>query len=390
MNVTNTISFFDNNATTRPDPAVVEAMLPWLRDHYGNPSSAHVLGIRAEGALVHAREQVAALLDAQPAELVFTSGGTEAINHALRGAAEAWPAKRHIVTTAVEHRAVGAPVAWLQRQGYEVTVLGVDGQGRLDLESLETVLRSDTLMVVLMAANNETGVCFPIAEVVRVAHRMGTLVAVDAVQAVGKLPVSVRDWGVDLLAFSGHKFHGPKGVGGLWIRRGLRLKPLLLGGDQERGRRGGTENLPGIVGMGQAAELARTHRSEMGRVESLRDGLEAELRRSVPEVHIHGAGAERLPNTSLVAFPGLEGEALQLRLSERGICVSTGSACTTGRPEPSHVLRAMGVDPVVARGTIRISLSRYTTESEVETLLRAVSEVVHELRSQGPLVRRMR
>lgn len=384
------VIYLDNNATTRPAPEVVEALLPWLREQYGNPSSGHLLGLQAEGALVQARAQVASLLGAQPAEIVFTSGGTEALNHALRGAAEAFPAKRHLVTTAVEHSAVRALAAWLQHQGFEITVLGVDGEGRLDLAELEAVLRPDTLMVALMAANNETGVRFPVAEAAARAKRAGALVAVDAIQAVGKVPVDVAAWGADLVAFSGHKFHGPKGVGGLWIRRGVRLRPFVVGGQQERGRRGGTENLPGLVGLGKAAELALAHLPDRARVAALRDRLEAGLQVALPDLHIHGAGAERLPNTSLMAFPGVEGEALQLRLNERGICVSTGSACTTGRPEPSHVLQAMGVPAELARGTVRFSLCRETTVEEVEAVVAILPELIRDLRASGSLARRVR
>lgn len=384
------VIYLDNNATTRPAPEVVEALLPWLREQYGNPSSGHLLGLQAEGALVQARAQVASLLGAQPAEIAFTSGGTEALNHALRGAAEAFPAKRHLVTTAVEHSAVRALAGWLQHQGLEVTVLGVDGEGRLDLAELEAALRPDTLMVALMAANNETGVRFPVAEAAARAKRAGALLAVDAVQALGKIPVDVAAWGADLVAFSGHKFHGPKGVGGLWIRRGVRLRPFMVGGQQERGRRGGTENLPGLVGLGKAAELALAHLPDQALVAALRDRLEAGLREALPDLRIHGAGAERLPNTSLFAVPGVEGEALQLRLNERGICVSTGSACTTGRPEPSHVLQAMGVSPELARGTVRLSLSRETTAEEVEAVVSVLPQVIQELRDSGSLTRRVR
>lgn len=384
------VIYLDNNATTRPAPEVVEALLPWLREQYGNPSSGHLLGLQAEGALVQARAQVAALLGAQPPEIVFTSGGTEALNHALRGAAEAFPAKRHVVTTAVEHSAVRALVGWLHRQGCAITVLGVDGEGRLDLAELEAALRPDTLMVALMAANNETGVRFPVAEAAARAKRAGALVALDAVQAVGKIPVDVAAWGADLVAFSGHKFHGPKGVGGLWIRRGVRLRPFLVGGEQERGRRGGTENLPGIVGLGKAAELALAHLQDQARVAALRDHLEAGLREALPDLRIHGLGADRLPNTSLMAFPGVEGEALQLRLSEWGICVSTGSACTTGRPEPSHVLQAMGIPTELARGTVRLSLSRETTSEEVEAVVSVLPQVVRDLRASGSMARRVR
>lgn len=380
--------YLDNNATTRLAPEVLESMLPCFQEHYGNPSSAHVLGLLAEGALVQAREQVAGLLNCQPAELVFNGSGTEGLNHAFRGVFEASPAKRHFITTAVEHSAVLSLVEWLRRQGADVTVLPVDGEGRLDLDSLEAAIRPETALVSVMAANNETGVCFPLEAIARIVKAKGALFHVDGTQAGGKLPLDLAALPADLLNLSAHKLHGPKGVGALFIRRGLRLKPFMVGGHQERGRRGGTENLPGIVGFGRAAALAQRGLDDMARVRQLRDGLEAALRAAVPEIRIHGEAASRLPNTSFIGFAGIEGEALLLRLSQAGICVATGSACTTGQKEPSHVLRAMGVDGAFALGTVRLSLSRYTTEDEIARVVEVLPGLVQELRDARPMARR--
>lgn len=377
--------YLDHNATTPLAPEALEAMLPYLRDQFGNAGSGHALGLVAQEALVRARAQVAALLNADPGELVFGSGGTESLNHALRGALT--PVKRHLVSTAVEHSATLAILEDLKRTGVEVTLVGVDAQGCLDLEALEAAIRPDTALVSVMAANNETGVLFPVAEVARLAKAKGALVHTDATQAVGKVKVDVRAWGVDLLTFSGHKFHGPKGIGGLFIRRGVRLRPFLVGGQQERGRRGGTENVPAIVGMGRAAELAQAGLEDMARLAQVRNAFEARLKADHPDLVVHGAGAERLPNTLLAGFPGLEGEALLLRLSQRGICVSVGSACTTGQREPSHVLRAMGADHAAARGTLRFSLGPGQTEAELLTVADVLAERVTDLRAKGGLGR---
>lgn len=374
-------TYLDHNATTPLAPEALEAMLPFLRDLYGNAGSAHGLGLLSEGAVVAARAQVAALLGADPAEIVFTSGGTESLNQALRGALQ--PGKRHLVSTAVEHSAALAILEDLRRQGAEVTLLGVDCDGRLDLAALEAAIRPDTALVSVMAANNETGVHFPVAEAARLARAKGARFHTDATQALGRIPVDVRAWGVDLLTFSGHKVHGPKGTGGLFIRRGVRLQPFQVGGQQERGRRGGTENVPGIVGLGKAAEMAAQGLADMARIAALRDRLEAKLRVLEPALVIHGEGMERLPNTTLVGFPGLEGEALLLRLSQRGICVSVGSACTTGQREPSHVLRAMGADPAAARGTLRISLGHPNTEDDILALVSALGALLPELKAQA-------
>ncbi|NWJ39671.1 MAG: aminotransferase class V-fold PLP-dependent enzyme [Geothrix sp.] len=372
--------YLDHNATTALDSEAFEAMRPWFTERFGNASAAYALGHLSDGAVVAAREQAAALVGCTPAEVVFTSGGTESLNHAVKGVWEALPAKRHLVTTAVEHPALRALVVWWKGQGGEITDVGVDGEGRLDLAALEAAVRPDTALVAIMAANNETGVLFPVAEAARIAKARGALFLVDATQAAGKIPVDAVAWGADLLCLSGHKFHGPKGTGLLMIRRGVRLKPLMLGGSQERGRRGGTENVPGIVGLGKAAERARLGLPRMERVRQLRDGLEARLGEDIPELRIHGGGASRLPNTSLVGFAGLEGEALQLRLGEHGICVSTGSACSTGMREPSHVLRAMQVPEAYAIGTVRFSLGRDTTEGELAMVLDLLPGLVLALR----------
>ncbi len=375
------ITYLDHNATTALDPEVFEAMRPWFTERFGNASSAYALGHLSDGAVVAAREQAAALVGCTPAEVVFTSGGTESLNHAVKGAWEALPGKRHLVATAVEHPAVRALVQWWRAMGGEVSDVGVDGEGRLDLAALESLVRADTALVAVMAANNESGVLFPVAEAGRIAKAKGALFLVDATQAMGKIPVDAAAWGADLLSLSGHKFHGPKGTGLLMIRRGVRLKPLMLGGSQERGRRGGTENVPGLVGLGKAAELAQARLPEMTRVRALRDRFELELSARVPDLRIHGVGAERLPNTSLVGFAGVEGEAVQLRLAEQGICVSTGSACSTGMHEPSHVLRAMGVPDLYARGTVRFSLGRGTTEDAVDRVLDLLPGMISELRN---------
>ena len=382
--------YLDHNATTALDPLAFEAMRPWFTERFGNASAAYALGHLSDGAVVAAREQAATLVGCTPSEIVFTSGGTESLNHAFRGVWEAFPTKRHLVTTAVEHPAVRALVLWWKGQGGEATDVGVDGEGRLDLAALERALRPDTGLVAIMAANNESGVLFPVDEAASIAKSKGALFLVDATQAAGKIPMDAAAWGADLLTLSGHKFHGPKGTGLLMIRRGVRLKPLMVGGAQERGRRGGTENVPGIVGLGKAAELARARLPEMDQVRRLRDAFEIRLLTEIPEVRIHGADAERLPNTCLAGFAGIEGEALQLKLAEQGICVSTGSACSTGMREPSHVLRAMGVPEAYARGTVRFSLGRETTSESMKKVLEILPSLVAGLRDGSPFASRKR
>ena len=375
--------YLDNNATTRLAEEALEGMLPFLRDQYGNAGSAHLLGRLAEGAVVVARERCAALLGCAPAELVFNSGGTEGINHAFRGVFQAFPARRHFVITAVEHSAVLAMADWARENGAQVTVLGVDSQGRLDLGELEACLGPGTALVSVMAANNETGVLFPLEAIARIVKAKGILLHVDGTQALGKVPVDLKRLPVDLFNFSGHKFHGPKGTGGLFLRRGLRLRPFMIGGGQERGRRGGTENVPGLVGLGLAAELAQAHLAGGSGVAALRDRLEAFVLAHIPGSRVNGAEAGRVPNTSMISFDGVEGEAVLLRLSERGICVSTGSACTTGQKEPSHVLRAMGVPASGAMGSVRFSLSRSTTAEEIAQVEACLPGILADLRGQG-------
>ena len=366
--------YLDNNATTMLAPEALEAMLPFLREEYGNAGSAHVLGRLSEGAVVNARGQLAEFLGCQETELVFNSGGTEGLNHAIRGVFEAVPNKRHFITTAVEHSAVLAIADWLKRQGAETTLLGVDREGRLDLAELAAALRPDTALVSVMAANNESGVLFPLAEAGALVKAKGALFHVDGTQAVGKVPIDLSRLPIDLFNLSSHKFHGPKGIGALYVRRGLRSA---------------TENVAGIVGLGQAAALAGQNLEAMGgRVRALRDQLEAGILERVGETRVNGAGAERLPNTAFISFRGIEGEALFLKLSDRGVCVSTGSACTTGQREPSHVLRAMGVPVDEAMGTVRFSLSRYTTEAEILKVAELVPDLVVELRASGALGRR--
>ena len=375
--------YLDNNATTSLAEEALEGMLPFLRDQYGNAGSAHLLGRLAEGAVVVARERCAALLGCAPAELVFNSGGTEGINHAFRGVFQAFPARRHFVITAVEHSAVLAMADWARENGAQVTVLGVDSQGRLDLGELEACLGPGTALVSVMAANNETGVLFPLEAIARIVKAKGILLHVDGTQALGKVPVDLKRLPVDLFNFSGHKFHGPKGTGGLFLRRGLRLRPFMIGGGQERGRRGGTENVPGLVGLGLAADLAQAHLAGGSGVAALRDRLEAFVLARIPGSRVNGAEAGRVPNTSMISFDGVEGEAVLLRLSERGICVSTGSACTTGQKEPSHVLRAMGVPASGAMGSVRFSLSRSTTAEEIAQVEACLPGILADLRGQG-------
>ena len=381
------IIYLDNNATTRLAPEVLHAMLPFLGESYGNAGSGHLLGHLSEGAVVQARDQVAAMLGCSPAEILFNSGGTEGINHAFHGIFEAFPKKQHFIISAVEHPAVLAVCEWLKHKGSEFTMLDVDDEGRLDLAGLEASIRPDTALVSLMAANNESGVLFPMGKVAEIVKGKGALLHVDATQAIGKEALDLARLPIDLLNFSGHKFHGPKGTGALFIRRGLRLKPFMLGGHQERGRRGGTENVPGIVGLGKACELAVEHLPQVAVISGLRDRLESVLQAGIADVRINGGGSPRLPNTSFLSFKGIEGEALLLKLNERGVCVSTGSACTTGQKEQSHVLRAMGVPTDFAMGTIRISLSRYTTTDEIQTVMEMLPGIVDDLRRSSLFAR---
>jgi cysteine desulfurase len=383
--------YFDHNATTPVHPAVVEAMVAALRDDYGNPSSVHRLGQRAKARLDEARGAVAALIGAEPGEIVFTSGGTEADNFALRGAAEALEAtgRRHVVVSAIEHEAVLNTARALGRRGWRLSIVPVDPRGVVAPEAVAECLADDTVVVSVMLANNEIGTIQPIAAIAELAHARGALVHTDAVQAVGKIPVDVGALGVDLLSLSAHKFNGPKGVGALWIRRGTRLVPLLTGGRHERNRRAGTENVPGIVGLGVAARLAREKlEGEAARLAALRDRLEAGILARVPGTAVNGGGAPRVPNTTNVSFERVEAESLLIALDLEGVAVSTGAACSSGALEPSHVLRALGLPPQRVQGSIRFSLGLGNTEADVDYVLDRLPALVEKLRAlTRPLAR---
>jgi cysteine desulfurase len=379
------VVYLDNNATTKVAGEVLEEMLPYFTELYGNPSSMHSFGGQVEKKITDARESVSALIGCTPPELVFTSCGTESDNTAIRGVLEANPAKRHIITTKVEHPAVLNLAKYLQRLGYYVTYLSVDRQGMLDLDELRDSIRGDTALVSIMWANNETGTLFPVEKIAQIAKEKGVLFHCDAVQAAGKLPIDMDVVPIDLLSISGHKIHAPKGVAALYIRRGTRFNPFLVGGHQEKGRRGGTENVASIIGFGKAAELAQESLGdEMGRVRYLRTRLETALIKSAGGCRLNGHPTERLPNTCNVSFEFIEGEGILLLLDEAGIAASSGSACTSGSLEPSHVLRAMGVPFTCAHGSIRFSLSRYTTEEEIDYVIEVVPSIVRRLREISP------
>ena len=377
--------YLDNNATTAVAPEVLSEMLPFFKEKYGNPSSAYSFGGNLQKDLERARERTAALFSCHPTEIVFTSCGTESDNFAIRGLVDAYPEKTHVILTKVEHPAVKNQAAYLRKKGLRVTEIGVSHKGNLDLEELRAAIDNDTLVVSCMMANNETGVIFPLEEICRIAKERGVFVHTDAVQAVGKIPLDMTRLPVDLAAFSGHKFHAPKGVGGLFIRRGLKIRPFLIGGHQERSRRGGTENLASIVGMGKAAELAASRLGEEAtRVRALRDRLERGILKSIGNTEVNGDPEHRVPNTTNIGIHFIEGEALLLALDKHGICASTGSACASGSLQPSHVLRAMGVPFTCIHGSLRFSLSTYTTEAEVDYVLEALPGIVSRLRELSP------
>lgn len=376
--------YLDNNATTRVAPEVLDAMLPFLREHWGNPSSAYSFGQRLARPLDEARQRVAALVNAEPGEILFTSGGSESINTALHSAVITRPDKRHVVTTAVEHSATLKYCQFLQKRGFDITFLPVSPDGALSLEALQEAIRPDTALVSVMWANNETGILFPIRQIAAICRAKGVLFHTDAVQAAGKLPLDVQEAGVDFLSIAAHKFHGPKGVGALYIKRRTRFQPYVLGGGQERGRRGGTENVAGIVGFGRAAELALENLREMeGRIRKLRDDLEGGLLRAIPGSLLNGASEPRLPNTSNLAFEGVEAEGVLMLLDQAGICASSGSACTTGSLEPSHVLVAMGCSPARARGSLRFSLGRYNSAEDIRRVLDSMPAIISRLRAHA-------
>ncbi|NLN38028.1 MAG: cysteine desulfurase NifS [Smithella sp.] len=377
--------YMDNNATAKVADEVLQAMLPYFSDFYGNPSSMHTFGGQVGRKIQQARGQVAQLLGAQPEEIVFTSCGTESDNAAIRSALAVQPDKRHIIISRVEHPAVRVLCDHLSREGYRVTQLPVDKGGILDLELLEKSLTPDTAVVSLMWGNNETGVIFPVEEAARLAHDRDVMFHTDAVQATGKIPINMKNNVIDMLSISGHKMHAPKGVGVLYVRRGTKFAPFLIGGHQEKGRRGGTENTPGIIGLGKACELAAQNLvEESTRVKRLRDKLEKELLTKIPQSRVNGDTENRLPNTTNISFEYVEGEAILLLMNELGICASSGSACTSGALQPSHVLRAMGVPFTMAHGSIRFSLSIYNTEEEVDFVIEKMPPIIERLREMSP------
>ena len=377
--------YLDNNATTQVAPEVLEAMLPYFHELYGNPSSMHSFGGQVMKQVRKAREQVAALLGASPEEIIFTSCGSESDNAAIRSALASYPDKKHIVTSRVEHPAVRALCAHLATQGYRVTELPVDGEGRLDMEQYRRALTPDTAIVSLMWANNETGVIFPIEKAAEMARERGILFHTDAVQSVGKIPINLADMPIDMLSLSGHKLHAPKGIGVLYVRKGTKFSPFLIGGHQERGRRGGTEATPSIIGLGVAAELAQKKMDfENTFVKGLRDRLEDTILKTVANTKVNGDRANRLPNTTNISFEFVEGEGILLMMDEFGICASSGSACTSGSLQPSHVLRAMGIPFTMAHGSIRFSLSVYNTDEEIDFVIEKLPPIIETLRSMSP------
>lgn len=379
------VIYMDNNATTKVAPEVLEAMRPYFTELYGNPSSMHTFGGSVAKHIAEAREKVAALIGAAPGEIIFTSCGTESDNTAIHAAIRSNPDKKHIITTRVEHPAVKNVFERLSKQGYRVTLVPVDREGRLDTAYLYSQLSDETAVVSVMWANNETGVIFPIREIGEKLHEKGIVFHTDAVQAVGKIPIDLAQDPVDMLSLSGHKLHGPKGIGALYVRKGTKFSPLLLGGHQEHGRRGGTENVASIVGLGRASELAMKRMGEENsRVRQLRDRLETGLIRQIPSAMVNGDRNQRLPNTTSIAFEYVEGESILLLMDQHGICASSGSACTSGSLEPSHVLRAMGVPFTAAHGSIRFSLSVYNTEAEIDSVIEKLPPIIERLRGMSP------
>jgi len=376
--------YLDNNATTPLDPAVIEEMLPFLTRYYGNPSSGYAFAAKARKAVELARERLAALLRCEPSEIIFISGGTESNNAVIHSALQFEPRGKHLVISSVEHSAVLRPCQDLEKRGCHVTFLDVDRDGNVDVGQVEAAIRPETALVSIMWANNETGVLFPVERIAEICHRKGVLFHTDAVQAIGKIPIRLRDTAVNFLSLSAHKFHGPKGVGALYVNRRTRFTPLVAGGGQENGRRGGTENAAGIVGLGKAAELAGKHLTE-GKcsVRSMRDRFEKALLETVNGALVNGAGAERIPNTSSLAFEGIESSAALLLLDRHRICCSAGSACRTGSQEASHVLRAMNPKGDGARRSLRFSFSRFNTEAQIDHATEIVPKVIEKLRQMS-------
>lgn len=378
--------YLDSNATTRVAPEVRDVMEPFFNELYGNPSSMHAFGGQVAKFVARAREEAAAFINASPEEIIFTSCATESDNTAIRGAAEFFGRGTKIITSAVEHPAVLQPCRRLKAQGHEVVELPVDHVGQIDVERLRAELKGTKNAVVsMMWANNETGTVFPIEKIAEVCREAGATLHTDAVQVAGKIPVDVKKVPVDMLSMSGHKFHAPKGIGLLYVRKGVRFKPFMLGGHQENGRRAGTENVPYIVGLAKACELARIGMAaEAEKLTALRDRLEAGILASCPNVRVNGDRANRLPNTLNISFEYIEGEAIAYHLSDLGICISTGSACASGSLDPSHVIRAMGVPFIAVHGSVRFSLSRYNTDEDIDYVLEKLPPVIKNLRELSP------
>ncbi len=380
--------YLDNNATTRVAPEVMEEMLPFFSDLYGNPSSMHTFGGQVHGKIEQARKSVASLIGALPEEIIFTGCGTESDNTALMSAVESFPRKKHVITSRVEHPAVLNFCRHLGRKGYRITYIPVNSLGQLDMEMLLKSLDEDTALVSVMYANNETGVIFPIKEIGELLRERGILFHTDAVQAAGKVPIDLKTLPVDMLSISGHKLHASKGIGVLYVRKGTRFSPFVIGGHQENGRRAGTENVASIVGLGKACELAQRYQEdEMQYLSGLRNRLESGLLECCPDVRVNGDTDNRLPNTTNISFEYVEGEAILLRLNEYNVCASSGSACTSGSLEPSHVLRAMGVPYTAVHGSIRFSLSRYNTDEEIDKVISLMPMIIKELRQLSPFGR---
>jgi cysteine desulfurase len=381
------VIYLDHASTTPVDPEVVTAMLPWYAEEFGNPSTVYSLGLTAGRAVQQARESIAQTIGADPEEIYFTSGGTESDDWAILGVAEAQQKKgRHLVTSTIEHHAVLESMEYLEKRGYEVTRVPVDGAGAVDPDDVRRAIRPDTILVSVMHANNEVGTIQPIADIGKIAREAGVLFHVDAVQTAGKIPLDVRRLGVDLLAVSAHKLYGPKGVGLLYLRKRTRISPLFHGGSQEKGRRAGTHNVPGIVGMAKAFELASARMAEdAAREAALRDRLWQGLENSIDAIELNGGMADRLPNNLNVRLDGIEGEAMILMLDMEGICVSSGSACTTGSHDPSHVLLALGIPAEQAHGSLRVTLGRGTTEEDIDHFLEVFPPIVTRLREMSPV-----
>ena len=381
--------YLDHNATTPLRPEVLEVMVPYLKDHFGNPSSLHHFGQEAKRGMEDARESVADLIHSNPSEIVFTGGGTAANNLAIKGVARVGSEKgKHIITSSIEHPAVLNPCKSLEQEGYQVTYLPVDRYGMVDPDEVKSAIRPETILITIMHANNEVGTIQPIEEIAEIARSHAILFQTDAIQSLGKIPVDVKTLGVDLMSISAHKIYGPKGVGALYVRKGIELEPLLHGGHHEMNRRAGTENVSGIVGFGKAAELSEMelkHRSGLRAMEALRDYFLQRLQRDIHDVRLNGHPIKRLPNTLNVSFEGVSGESLAINLDLCGIAVSTGSACTSGAIQPSHVLQAMGVPLAIAQGSLRFSLGRDTNREEIDLTLETLQDIVDRLRAGSPL-----